>query len=147
MRERILKDIITAMKEKNKDKLNVLRMVKGSIQLEEINLKRELDDTEVGVIITKAIKTRNESKEGFIKAGRSELIEAIDKEIAILTEYLPEQLSDEELRKIIDEKFNELKPTSMADMGKLMGVINPIVKGKADMSYVSKIIKDKLNNL
>ncbi len=147
MRERILNDIKEAMKAQDKELLSVIRMVKGAMQLEEINLKRELNDDEVISVIQKQIKTRKESIEEFKKANRTDLVEKTSKEVEILNKYMPEQLSVEEVNKIIDEAFELIKPTSMKDMGKIMSEINPKIKGKADMSYVSSTIKEKLNNM
>lgn len=147
MRERILNDLVSAMKNKDKETLTVLRMVKGAIQLEEINKKQELNDEDVIAVLSKQIKTRKESIVEFEKAGRTDLIEQTSKEIEILNKYMPEQLSEEEVLKIIDDAFNELKPEKPSDMGKLMGFLTPKLKGKADMSFVSKTIKDKLANL
>ena len=147
MRERILNDLVSAMKNKDKETLTVLRMVKGAIQLEEINKKQELNDEDVIAVLSKQIKTRKESIVEFEKAGRTDLIEQTSKEIEILNKYMPEQLSEEEVIKVIDAAFNELKPEKPSDMGKLMGFLTPKLKGKADMSFVSKTIKEKLSNL
>lgn len=147
MRERILNDIKEAMKAQDKELLNVIRMVKGAMQLEEINLKRELNDDEVISVIQKQIKTRKESIEEFNKANRTDLVEKTLSEVKILEKYMPEQLPAEEINKIIDEAFDLIKPLSMKDMGKIMSEINPKIKGKADMSYVSSTIKEKLNNM
>ena len=147
MRERILNDLVSAMKNKDKEILSVLRMVKGAIQLEEINKKQELNDEDVIAVLSKQIKTRKESIVEFEKAGRTDLIEQTTKEIEILNKYMPEQLSEEEVLNIIDDAFNELKPEKSSDMGKLMGFLTPKLKGKADMSFVSKTIKEKLSNL
>ena len=145
MRNQILEDLKQAMKAQDKLKLAVIRMVKGAIQMEELNKKRELNDDEVIAVISKQIKTRKESIVEFEKANRNDLIEQTTKEIEILNEYMPEQMSEEELNKIIDEVFASVNPTSSSDMGKIMREITPLVKGKADMSLVSKLIKDKLN--
>lgn len=147
MKEKILVDLKNAMKNQNKDLLNVVRMVKGAIQMEEIKVKHELNDSEVISIISKEIKTRKESIKDFEKGGRTDLIEKTQKEIEILNKYMPEQLSEEEIEKEIDKVFEEIKPTSPSDMGKIMGKITPVLKGKADMSLVSAIIKQKLNNI
>ena len=145
MRNQILEDLKQAMKAQDKLKLAVIRMVKGAMQMEELNKKRELNDDEVIAVISKQIKTRKESIVEFEKANRNDLIEQTTKEIEILNEYMPEQMSEEELNKIIDEVFASVNPTSSSDMGKIMREITPLVKGKADMSLVSKLIKDKLN--
>ena len=147
MRDKILKDLMEAMKNQDKETLSVLRMVKGAIQLEEINIKRNLNDDEVIGLLSKQIKTRKESIAEFEKAGRDELKEQTKKEIEILNRYMPEQLSEEEVLKLIDEVFEEVKPESRKDMGKIMGIINPKINGKADKSFVSKKIQEKLANL
>ncbi|MBE6144442.1 MAG: GatB/YqeY domain-containing protein [Firmicutes bacterium] len=147
MRERILTDLVSAMKNKDKERLSVLRMVKGAMQLEEINVKHELDDGEVIRIISKQIKTRKDSIVEFEKGNRTDLINATNNEISILEEYMPEQMSEEEIAKVIDDVFNQINPSSPKDMGKIMSVISPLVKGKADMGLVNKMIKEKLNNI
>ena len=147
MREKILNDLVSAMKNKDKETLTVLRMVKGAIQLEEINKKQELNDEDVIAVLSKQIKTRKESIVEFEKASRNDLITQTQSEIDILSKYMPEQLSEEEVLKVIDEAFDILKPEKPSDMGKLMGFVTPKLKGKADMSFVSKTIKEKLANL
>ncbi len=147
MKERLLNDLKDAMKNKEKEKLSVIRMVKGAIQLEKINKKRELTDDEIITIIAKQIKTRKESIAEFEKGGREDLINQTQSEIDLLNVYMPEQMSEEEVIAIIDSVFDEVKPTSMKDMGKLMGAITPKVKGKADLGFVNKTIREKLNNL
>jgi hypothetical protein len=147
VRERILEDLKNAMKSQDKKSLNVIRMVKGAMQMEELNKKSELTDDEVISLIAKQIKTRKESIVEFEKGNRQDLIDATNEEIEILNKYMPEQLSDEEINKIINEIFEEVKPTSIKDMGKIMGTANSKLKGRADMGIVSSIIKEKLNNL
>lgn len=146
MRQVILDDIITAMKAKDKDTLSVLRMVKGAMQLEEINVKHELNDEEMTRIISKQIKTRKDSIVEFEKGNRQDLIDAVNSEIAILEKYMPEQMSEEQIAKVIDEVFSKVNPTGPSEMGKIMGMISPLVKGKADMGLVNKMIKEKLSN-
>ena len=145
MREQLLQDLKEAMKQKDKERLAVIRMLKGAMQLEEIKLQRELNDDEIITTIAKQIKTRKESIQEFKKGGRDDLIDTTNREIAILSPYLPEQLSEEEVMNIIDQTIAEVQPASMKDMGKLMGVITPKVKGKADLGLVSRIIREKLN--
>ncbi len=147
MRQKVFSDMIEAMKNKDKDLLSVLRLLKGAIQLEELNLKKELQDDEVATIVAKQIKQRKESIAQFQKGNRQDLIDQTSKEIEILNKYLPEQLSNEELDQIISEVFKEVKPTSIKDFGKLMGKVSPLVKGKADMGLVNKIIKEKLEKI
>ena len=147
MREKILNDLVSAMKNQDKETLTVLRMVKGAMQLEEINKKQELNDEDVVAVLSKQIKTRKESIVEFEKAGRDDLVNQTKSEIEILSKYMPEQLSEEEVIKVIDEAFDAVKPEKPSDMGKLMGFVTPKLKGKADMSFVSKTIKEKLANL
>lgn len=145
MRNQILEDLKSAMKAQDKLKLSVIRMVKSSIQMEELNKKRELTDDEVIDVISKQIKTRKDSINEFTKGGREDLVESTSKEIEILSAYLPEQLTEEEINSIIEKVFEEVKPSSVKDMGKVMKAVTPLVKGKADMGMVSSIIKGKLN--
>ena len=147
MKDRILKDIVTSMKEKDKERLSVLRMVKGAIQLEEINKKETLKDEDVIGVLAKQIKTRKESIVEFEKGNRQDLIDQTNREIAILEEYMPEQLSMEEVEKIIEEAFESVKPESMKDMGRIMKEVTPKLKEKADMSMVSTKIRTKLEEL
>ena len=122
MRNNLLSDLTKAMKEQNKETLSVLRMVKGAIQLEEISKKHELTDDEFVAVVSKQIKTRKESILEFEKAGREDLVNQTKKEIEILSKYMPEQLSEEEVLRVIDidsdfgEKDAELKE---ALLGKL----------------------------
>ena len=147
MRNNLLNDLTLAMKNQDKEKLSVLRMVKGAMQLEEINKKHELTDDEFIAVVSKQIKTRKESILEFEKANRVDLIEKTNKELEILNKYMPEQLSEEEVCKVIDEAFKEINPKAPSDMGKIMGFVTPKLKGKADMSYVSKTIKERLANI
>lgn len=147
MIEKFNQDIISAMKNKDKKQLTVLRMVKGAMQLESINKKLEIDDELLTEAIVKQIKLRNDSIIEFEKANRLDLVNQDKEEIKILNKYLPEQLTNEELNQIIDEAFNNVKPTSSKDMGLIMKEVTPKVKGVADMKLVSSIIKDKLNNI
>ena len=146
MKDKIIKDIMAAMKSQDKERLTVLRSVKGAMQLEEINKKKDLDDNEVIAVISKQIKIRKESIAEFAKGNRQDLVDQTEKEIAILNEYMPEQLSDEEVSKIIDEAIKEVNPTAPSDMGKVMKLLTPKLTGKADMSNVSKLVKERINS-
>ena len=144
--EKINNDMINYMKSKDSFALGVVRMVKGAIQLEKINLKRDLNDDEVVAVIAKQIKMRNDSIIEFTKANRTDLVEQYQKEIALLNEYMPEQLTEDEINKIIDEAFVKINPTSSKDMGLIMREVSPKLKGRADMGKVNAIIKGRLNN-
>lgn len=142
--ERINNDLKEAMKSKDSFRLSVIRMVKGAMQLAKPNPREELTDDDVITVISKQIKMRNDSIKEFEAAGRSDLVEQNKKEIEVLNTYMPKQLSEEELTEIIDKVFEEVKPTSQKDMGLIMKNISPLVKGKADMSLVNKIVKERL---
>ena len=145
--EQLSKDMVEAMKSKDSFTLGVIRMAKGAIQLEAINKKKDLTDEDIVSVIAKQIKMRNDSVNEFTKAGRTDLAEQNKKEIEILNKYMPEQLSSDEVHKIIDEAFAKINPTSSKDMGLIMKEVSPKLKGKADMSMVNAIIKEKLTNL
>ena len=147
MYDKIKSDIVSAMKEKDTLKLQTLRGVKGEIDLAHIDKKVEINDELVTDVLSHQIKTRKESIAEFEKGNREDLVNKTNDEINLLLSYLPEQLSEEELVKLIDEVFAQVNPTSQKDMGLIMKEVNPLVKGKADMKVVSTMIKDKLANL
>ena len=145
--EKISQDMIEAMKAKDKDKVSTLRLLKAGIDKYLIDNKmerHEASDEVVIEVVSKQVKTHKESIEEFKKGNRQDLIDGLNKEIEVLSEYLPEQLSTEELTKIIDEVFDKVKPTSMKDMGTIMKELKPLVNGKADMKLVNTIVKEKL---
>jgi uncharacterized protein YqeY len=143
--ETLDKEIIEAMKAKDSVRLATLRGVKGAMKLQSIDHKKEINDELLIDVVSKEIKTRNESIKEFEKGGRQDLIDKTETEIKILSKYLPEQLSEEEIVNIINQVFEEVKPSGIKDMGKVMGIVTPKVKGKADMSVVSALIRNKLN--
>ena len=145
--ERINNDLKEAMKNKDSFKLGVIRMIKGAMQLEKKDPRAELTDDEMIKVISKQIKMRNDAINEFKKADRQDLISQNEKEIEILNSYLPPKLSDEEVNKILDEAFSLVNPTSSKDMGKIMKEVSSKVAGRADMSVVSTLIRDRLNNL
>lgn len=145
MFDKIKNDMITAMKEQDKFKLSVIRMIKGAIDKERIDKKIEITDEVVIDVLAKELKTREESRLEFSKANRSDLVESLDKEIEIIKEYLPEPLTEEEIDKIISDAFMETEASSIKDMGKVMKLITPQVKGRCDMKEVSNKIKAKLS--
>ena len=144
--EKITEDVKVAMKNQDKEKLNVIRMVNSAIQLAKIEAKHDLSDEEVIDVISKQIKMRKDSIVEFEKASRTDLAENYRKEIEVLKEYMPEPLSIEKVKEIIDAAFEKIKPTSPKQMGLIMKEVTPQVKGKFDMGEVSKIIKEKLSS-
>ena len=143
LNERISEDMKGAMKTGDKFKLSVLRMLKSSLQLEKINLKKDLDDKEVMSVIKKAVKQRKDSIVEFEKYGKTEEIADLLKEIDILKVYLPEELSEEKIKEEVEEAFQNLKPESIKDMGKVMKYLTDKIGTQADMSLVSKLVKSK----
>lgn len=143
--EKLKQDMVEAMKSKNKERLTVIRMIKAALDKERIDNKKEINDEVLIDVVGKQIKMRNDSIEEFEKAKRDDLVQKTKKELEILEEYLPEQLTEEEIMKIVEETIHELEATSMKDMGKVMKELTPKVKGKANMKVVSDIIKSKLN--
>ena len=144
MVEKLKQDMIEAMKNKEKERLTVIRMVKAAMDQEHIDRKREINDELLIDVVNKQIKMRKDSISEFEKGGRSDLIEATQKEVDILMNYLPEQLSIEEVKDIISAIFDDVKPVGQKDMGKVMKEATSQLKGKADMKEVSNIIKEKL---
>ena len=144
MVEKLQKDMIEAMKNKDKDRLTVIRMVKAGMKQEVIDHKKEENDDLLIDVVNKQIKMRKDSISEFEKGNRQDLIDKTQSEIDLLMKYLPEQLSTEEVNKIIDEIFEEVKPEGQKDMGKVMKEAQAKLKGKADMKEVSSIIREKL---
>ena len=146
LQERINEDLKVYMKSKDTFKLGVVRMVKGAVQLEKINLKKEeLSDDEIIKLISKQIKMRKDSIAEFTKAGRDDLVQQNEKEIDVLKEYMPEEMSEEEVINIINEAIRSTGASNIKEMGKVMREVTPKVSGRFDMGRVSSIIKEKLN--
>ena len=144
MVEKLKQDMIEAMKAKDKDRLTTIRMIKGDLDKEHIDKKREINDDLLIEVVNRGIKQRKDSIAEFEKGGRNDLIAKTQAEIDILQNYLPKQLSEEEVIAIIDEAFQVVNPESARDMGKVMKEVTLKLKGKADMKVVSEIIKSKL---
>jgi hypothetical protein len=139
------KDLKKYMKEKNTLALNAVRSIISEIKNKEVEKAAELTEEEIVQLIRKQIKMREDSIEQFERADRNDLAEKERKEAEILQGYLPEQLSDEELRKIIEEAINEVNATSKKDFGKVMKLVIQKVQGKADGKKVSEILSTILN--
>ncbi len=144
LEEKLKQDLVVAMKEKNKEKLDVIRMVKAAVDLEHINKKCDITDELVLDVLSKQIKMRNDSISEFSKADRTDLVEKTKRELEILLTYMPEQLTEEEVEKVIDEIFSTVKPESARDMGRVMKEATAKLKGKTDMKMVSTKIKERL---
>lgn len=144
MNEKISLELKEAMKSGDKFKLSVLRMLKSALQLEGINKKHDLTDDEVIAVIKKQVKTRKDSIVEFEKYNKIDEVNKLKEEIEILSVYLPEEMTEEEILKVIDEVFLIVEPTSMKDMGLIMKELNGKLTN-ADMSLVSKLVKEKLS--
>lgn len=146
MNNKIAEDLKNAMKSGDKFKLSVLRMLKSALLLEAkaVSKDHELTDEEVIKVIKKQVKTRKDSIAEYQKYNKLEEVESLEKEIEILNVYLPEEMSEAEIVKVIDEVFEIVKPTSMKDMGLIMKELNARITN-ADMSLVSKLVKEKLS--
>lgn len=144
MYDSIKSEIVKAMKEHNKERLNVLRMVKASVDLEHIDKKVEINDELVLSVVLKQVKMREDSIEQYSKTSRSDLVEKETLELNILKEFLPKPLTDSEVDELISEAIDEIKPESMKDMGKVMGYLSPKVKGRTDQKALSMKIKERL---
>ena len=144
MNNKINEDLKNAMKSQDKFTLGVLRMLKRALQLESINKKQELNDSEIIEVIKKQVKLRKDSISEFAKYGKEEEIAKLDAEIAILARYLPEEATDEEINQVLDEIFALLKPTSMKDMGQIMKEVKAKLSN-VDMAKVSNLVKQKLS--
>ena len=145
----IMTDMKDAMKSHDKETLSTLRFLKSAIDLFKINNKMDRTDSpsdEVVIeVVSKQVKTHKESIEEFKKAGRTDLVENLLKEVEVLSKYLPEQLSEDEVRSKIEEVISSINATSIKDMGRVMKELTPIFKGKADMKLVNEIVREKLN--
>lgn len=143
--EQLKQDMITAMKEKDKERLTVIRMVKAALDKERIDSKKEINDDLLVDVVNKQIKMRNDSIEEFSKANRTDLVDSVKKEVEVLMKYLPEQLELSEVEEIITSAIESVEASSMKDMGKVMQEVRPKVNGRFDMKKVSEIIKGKLS--
>ena len=144
MYDSIKSEIVKAMKEHNKERLNVLRMVKAAVDLEHIDKKVEINDELVLSVVLKQVKMRDDSIEQYSKTSRSDLVEKETMELNILKEFLPKPLTDSEVDELISEAIAEIKPEGMKDMGKVMGYLSSKVKGRTDQKALSIKIKERL---
>ncbi|WP_053219126.1 GatB/YqeY domain-containing protein [Virgibacillus senegalensis] len=144
--EHLNQDMKQAMKNKDKQTLSVIRMVKASLQNEAIKLgKDELSEEEELTVLSRELKQRKDSLQEFKEAGRDDLAEKLDDEIKVLQAYMPKQLTEEELEQIVQETIQEVGATSKKDMGSVMSAIMPKVKGQADGSQVNRLVQKHLS--
>ncbi|WP_067621993.1 GatB/YqeY domain-containing protein [Alicyclobacillus acidiphilus] len=143
--QRLNDDLKQAMKDKDKVKLSVIRMVKSATKNREIELGHPLSDDDVMGVIQKELKQRKDSLQAFQDANRTDLADAVIEEIAVLESYLPEPLSEDELRNLAQEVVNRVGATSKADMGKVMAELMPLVRVRADGRAVQQTVQSLLS--
>lgn len=144
LNEQLNEDMKQAMKSQNKFRLSVIRMVRSAIKNIEIDQRKTLDDHEILDILSREIKQRRDALQEFEKAGRDDLVDSVKAEIAIIAEYLPQQLSEEEIVDIVRQTIQETGASSKAEMGKVMSALMPKVKGRADGKLVNQIVQQQL---
>lgn len=144
LKQKLQEDLKTSMKNKDTLRKSVITLIRSSIKQVEVDKRIELNDDDVIDIISKQLKQRNDSLEQFLDAGREDLVEETRSEIEVLKEYLPQQLSEEELNEIVKQTISEVGATSMKDMRKIMSVIKPKTKGRADGKLINKLVKENL---
>ena len=146
LKEKLTADMKEAMKarEEGRQRLGVIRLVRGAIRQQEIDGQRELDDDEVLAVISKEVKQRRDSIEEFQKGGRNDLVRQNEAEIAILMEYLPRQMTEDEVRRTAEETVAATGASAPKDMGKVMKELMPKVKGRADGKLVNQIVRELL---
>ena len=145
LKERIKADIKEAMRAKDSARRDTLRNLSAAIKQIEVDERKELNDSEVEAILTKYAKQREDALNQFKEAGRDDLVAKEEAELKVVKSYLPEPLTDEELRALVEDIVKEVGATSMKDMGKIMGAVKAKAGSKADGSKVNKIVKEILS--
>lgn len=145
LKERLMDDLKSAMRNKEKRRKDTITMLRAAIKQREVDERIELADDEILALVGKQVKQKRESIKDFQKAERVDLVEQAQEEIEILMAYLPEQLTEEEIDALVQEAIDQTGATSMRDMGRIMGIVMPKVKGKADGSLISQSAKKLLN--
>ena len=143
-KQRIIEDVKVAMRNKDKDRLGVLRLITAAFKQKEVDERIELDDAMVLAIMGKMTKQIRDSIQQFEQAGRDDLVKKEKFELKIIQEYLPAHLTEDEIKQLITESITECGAESVKDMGKVMGVLRPRLQGRADMGQVSALVKQQL---
>jgi uncharacterized protein YqeY len=147
LKRRINQDAKEALKSKDALTLNVLRMLKSEIRYKEIERGSELSDDDVISVLSTAIKKRKDSIQQFEKGGRDDLVSKEKQELTVVTKYMPEQVSEEELSQIISQAISEEGATSASDLGKVMKLVMPKVRGRADGKKVNQMVSSQLQSI
>jgi len=144
LKERLTEDMKSAMKARDKRRLSAIRMLLAQIKNAEIAKKGDLSDEEILAVVSSDVRKRRESIEEYGKGGREDLVEKETVELAVVEEYMPQQISADELRRIVADTIAESGASSPADLGKVMGMLMPKVKGKADGKQVNQLVREML---
>ena len=144
LKEQLMQDMKTAMKGKDQIRLATIRLLRSAIKNREIELHKELDDQDVRQVISTSVKQHKESIEQFQKGGREELVQKEQAELDILQSYLPQQMSEEEVRALVKEAVEAVEATSMKEIGKVMKYIMPKAQGLADGKMINQLVKELL---
>ena len=145
LKKQLMDDVKTAMKEKDRLRKATITLLRADIKRFEVDKRKEITEDGIIDLISKQIKQKKSAILDFKKGGREDLVQEAEAEIDVLMKYLPDQLTEEELKEIIGNAIKELKAESMKDMGKVMGAVKPIIKGKADGKMASEIVKAMLS--
>ena len=145
LKNKLMEDMKTAMKNKDTIRKNTVTMVRSAVKQREVDERVELSDDDILEIIAKQVKERRMAIEEFKKGSRQDLVDVTESEIEILLEYLPKQLTEEEVESIVKETIEEIGATSIKDIGLIMKSVMPKIKGKADGNMVNKAVRKVLN--
>lgn len=144
LKDQLMDDFKDAMKNKEKERLSTLKMIKSDIRNEEIEKGEDLSDDEIRSILSKQAKNREDSIEQYRDGDREDLAEKEERELEIIRDYLPEPLTPEELRNLVEETIDEVDASDMSDMGDVMDSIMPRVRGRAVGGQVNQLVREKL---
>lgn len=144
LKDRIKDDMKLAMRAKDKERLKIIRMILAAIKQIEVDERVELDDERIVVTLDKMLKQRRESIKQFNEAGRADLTEVEEAEVLVIQDFLPKALTEAEIEEMVAKAVSDSAAESIKDMGKVMGILRPLMLGRADMSVVSSVIKAKL---
>lgn len=147
LQDQLLAEMNKAAKARDRIKLSTIRLIRSAIKNKEIEKRKPLEDEEILKVISSMIRQRGESIQQFRKGGREDLVKKEEAELMILQSFLPEQLSEEQIKKLIDEVLKETEATTFKDMGKVMRTLMPKIAGRADGAKVNQMVREKLSNL
>ena len=146
MKTQIQDAMKVAMREKDKARLSTIRLIQAAIKQFEVDNRVEADDTQVLNILDKLVKQRQDSIKQFETANRQDLVDKEQSELEVIRTFMPEPLSDEAIQQHIEQALQQVNATSIKDMGKVMGILKPLLQGRADLGQVGQMIKDKLSS-